>query len=703
MKESKVNYDTLVRTNLKDDSVSIPERETAKVGFTFLAPFFSGKGLNNRIMTISGPGSFDSTFGSDSDNTRKYGHGALIAREVLAGGGTVSGCRLMPENATKSGLILGTWVCGTIIPDQPQYKRNIYGNFVLDNAGDKVQRSEVPSEGEDPVAVTATAVDVAFGSIPYDFTKTEEVNMTPSSKTIEIKTVSKVWTFYPLVAIKNIGTGKCGNDVGVTIARSSERDGRRNDGRRYDLNVFETTPKGVQVGLGSNFEALTFSFNKDAVKIEGSDISDALDVAFEDYNKDYPLPIEIVYAYDNFDDLTELLGEYFTGDDEMIDVVSFRDVKGNPYDRIIEPTGDDAFTAAINIESSTQLLVGGTDGDIDPKIVLANAVIEFNALDDVEKVKDVVLPGGLVVSDVTGPSIIDAQVVVNNTRTQLLMDFFRGKIDDNLFDSRIINCGIALDAWFPTEVKKVMVGDFLSKVRDDVFVYLDLGPSCKDLSTAESIALDLSNSVGTPYGTVAINIHSGRTTNRSRNIRTTGNYEIASALTELYNFRGDYTVHAGYFSGRVRNMEFDFYPKIIEDNLQLQPLEDLNLLFARRLGEKKDAHFMSDDSMYNVDFSKLGSIRNLIFAGTVMRTLRKVLIRYSFHPNNALGAIDGATRELDKIFAGKHFNPELPISFKIFQTKNDKANETATVDLGISFPDTIKKWNSTIHAKRAEA
>ena len=109
---------------------------------------------------------------------------------------------------------------------------------------------------------------------------------------------------------------------------------------------------------------------------------------------------------------------------------------------------------------------------------------------------------------------------------------------------------------------------------------------------------------------------------------------------------------------------------------------------------------MSDDSQYKTEYSVLGSTRNLIFAGEVIRTVRKVLVKYSFHPENAAGAIPQATNELNTLFAGRWFPNGIPISFTIFQTRNDKINKTASVNLSIQFPDVIETWNVTITANR---
>ena len=147
-------------------------------------------------------------------------------------------------------------------------------------------------------------------------------------------------------------------------------------------------------------------------------------------------------------------------------------------------------------------------------------------------------------------------------------------------------------------------------------------------------------------------------------------------------------------------MKFDFTPKVVKGNLQLQPLEDNNLLFAMQLDRTSNVYWMSDASQYTTQYSVLGSFRNLLFAGEVIRTIHKILVKYSFYPGDAPAAIPAATTDLKTTFSGPFFPSNIPITFQIFQTRNDKINGEGSVALEIQFPDVIKRWNTTITVNR---
>lgn len=628
-----VNHDTFVNVNLIDESVIPPDPDPTPVGFSFLQPFFSKKGLDNVIKRFSGSGTFVREYGNDVDSTNKYGHGGLIAREILSGGGVVDACRLMPQDAKIASVVVGIAIGDhddkkyvRIVSKQFDFTKSVDLNMVtymIDAAGDVI--TEIPSNGSTEAPT--------------------------------------YYTVYPLIIAKAKGRGTYGNEFGIKIELDTSREGRVKDGRRYAVRFFE----GSNI-LGDSFEFVSASFNPAAVAVPGSDIPDSYDIVFERFARIFRLPVDSYYSSENFESIVDELKSHAgltpsleEEEKYMIDIFQGIATKDQDYDDIV-------FESPAASKGIIKFS-GGDDGDI-----FSNEVITEGP-NAGKKKKDVV-------------------------REDLLVAFYSGNIDKNLFDQRIIDAGVTLDAWWPTKVKETMAGIFGQEVRDDIFAYLDLGEGIYDRTTAETAAKGLAASISHPYGSVAINIHNGTTRNRIRNIRTSGNYEIASALPTLYRVQGPFTIHAGYISGRVRNMDFDFYPKVVKDDLEIAPLREAKLIFAMKLDRSDDFFFMSDDSQYNTDFSVLGSTRNLIYAGEVMRTVRKVLVKYSFHPDSAEVAISQATEELNTIFSGRWFPSNLPISFNIFQTRNDKINKTASVSLAIQFPDVVETWKVTITANR---
>lgn len=622
------NHDSFVKANVVDNSVATPTPEPTSVGFSYLQPFFSKKGVDNVIQRFTGIGSFTREYGSDLTNVKKYGHGGLIAAEVLSGGGVVDACRLMPSAAKAAGIVFCVAI-GTfgVAPNTKKYIRIVTKAPV---AGEAANLAPYMIDATGAVITTIPVID-------------PEADPQPTSPTY--------YNVYPLFVATAAGKGTYGNDYGFEITLDTSRDGKNLDGRRYVIRFYD----GSKV-LGDAFDFISASFNPDAVAIPGSEMPDSYDIVYENYKKDYYLPVKSYYSSENFETIVTELQD-FAGltvaetEKVMIDFIHGVALKNQNYANMV--------FESVDYLSGMIKFIGGTDG-------------------------------GLYVD-----GVIDEDTVID-----LLTEFYSGNIDSNLYDARIIDAGITLDAWWPMEVKAVMAGVFCEEVRDDIFVFLDLGKEVSTLTQAKTTAEQVAGYVSHPYGSVAINIHNGKTTNRVKNIRTSGNYEIASGLPTLYRTQGPFTVYAGYQSGRVRNMEFDFYPKVIKNNIEIEPLRENNLIFAMKLDRSKDFFFMSDDSQYKTDFSVLGSCANLIYIGEVIRTIRKVLVKYSFHPESALGAIPQATNELNTLFQGRWFPKKFPITFSIFQTRNDKINKNASVDLAITFPDVIETWKVTITANR---
>jgi len=632
------NHDSFVKATLVDNSVISPTPDPTPVGFTYLQPFFSHKGEDNVIKRFSGIGSFTREYGSDIDAVKKFGHGGLIASEILSGGGVVDGCRLMPTGAKAAGVVLcvGIGSLGEGIAAK-KYVRIITKPVV--SGGELVNLKPYMTDADGVVITVVPVID-------------------PEDPPL---TAPDHYYVYPLVVAYATGRGTYGNDFGMKIELDSARDGKNPDGRRYITRFYDGS-----VILGDAFDFISASFNPDAVAIPGSEIPDSYDIVLDKFKTSFYLPVVSYYSSENYETiLDELKG--FAGltvpDKEkyLIDFLFGVALKNQSYAKIV-------FESVSLLEDGLVSFVGGNDGDLyDETMVDDNGTMRMQ--------KDI-------------------------SREQLLVAFYSGTIDSNIYDARIIDAGITLDAWWPIAVKEAMVGVFGEEVRDDIFVICDLGEGVSTLSQATTAAAGLVSAVGHPYGSVAINIHNGVTRNRVKNIRTSGNYEIASGLPTLYRTKGPFTVYAGYQSGRVRNMTFDFYPKVIKNDIEIKPLRDSNLVFAMKLDRSKDFFFMSDDSQYKTDYSVLGSTRNLIFAGEVIRTVRKVLVKYSFHPENAAGAIPQATTELTTLFSSRWFPNNIPIAFSIFQTRNDKINKNASVNISIEFPDVIETWKVTITANR---
>jgi len=677
---NSVNHDGLVKTTLRDGSILPPTPEATVTGIGYLQPFFSRKGRGNTITRFTGIGAFDSEFGSDVDDVRKYGHGGLIAREVLAGGGIVDACRLMPSDALRASSVL------------------------------KLQITEEEVETTDAVGAVTVKDGATIKLLQTAYSFADGTNYaTNMAPTVDV--TGKVHTF-PLFAFICDGAGEYGNKYYYKIVPSSDRDGKNGDGRRYDVIIYEKLPSGSYERVGSPFETITTALNPNAVVLPGSTVPDSFDVNYPEYKEKYNLPVSINFDVENYEAALEVLRGIDDVDTEvpvieMLDILTCKTVKGLEYASV------KLDTAGIVMSTTMTALSGGTDGDL-----FSKALVYIDA-------------DGEVIANTNGVSALAGKVYYTAadmatlqtgntpatsffrtiskittrgelTRKELLISFYSGEIDQNLFDCRVIESGITLDAWWPLEVKNVMATTFGEQVRDDIYVVCDLGPDIYTANDAEANK-DLISVSSTSHGQVTIVAHNGKTINRVKNVRTSCTYELASSLPKLYRNRGNFTVLSGYFSGKIQNMKLDYYPRVVKDNLEIAPLKDAKLLYALRLDSSDDRYWMNDESMYNTDYSVMNSFRNGIFIGVIIRLFKRILAKYSFHPGNAAGAIPAATLEISTTLSSGYYPSSIPVKFTIFQTKNDKINKTASCDVAIYFPDVIEAFNVTITANRQES
>ena len=261
-----VNHDSFVQTTLEDNSIVTPSPTPTPTGFSFLQPLFSHKGIDNVIQRFDSVGAFEREYGSDICSVKKYGHGGLIAREILSGGGVVDGCRLMPTDAVKASLILciaigtlGVKKTIRIVTKPYKFDDSLDANlnpYMIDNSGTKITAVPV-------VDLTATA--------------------------------PQYFNVYPLIASYAKGSGSYGNDIGLEIKLDTSREGKNKDGRRYSIKCYDGTTI-----LGDAFEFISASFNPAAVTTPSSTTPDSYDVVFDRYSQTFELPVKSFYSPENF-------------------------------------------------------------------------------------------------------------------------------------------------------------------------------------------------------------------------------------------------------------------------------------------------------------------------------------------------------------------------------------------------------------------
>lgn len=153
--------------NLIDNSIATVSNATTIINIlSSIHPVFSSDGKDNKLVEKSSYSEVLTEYGSDFADINKYGQQNLNAQQVLANGGTVYLCRLLPENARTAHLAIKIGV--KAVNSIPLYKRDAYGEYILDDNGDKI-----------PVTVdrvqTSGQVDVKFNKVDTNTVTTPTV------------------------------------------------------------------------------------------------------------------------------------------------------------------------------------------------------------------------------------------------------------------------------------------------------------------------------------------------------------------------------------------------------------------------------------------------------------------------------------------------------------------------------------------------
>lgn len=123
--------------NLVDNSIAtLPTANTVINILSSIHPVFSSDGKDNKLVEMSNYSDVLTQYGSDFADLNKYGQQNLNAQQVLANGGTAYICRLLPENAKTAHIAISIGV--KVVNSIPLYKRDAYGDFLLDDDGNKI-------------------------------------------------------------------------------------------------------------------------------------------------------------------------------------------------------------------------------------------------------------------------------------------------------------------------------------------------------------------------------------------------------------------------------------------------------------------------------------------------------------------------------------------------------------------------------------
>ena len=682
-----------------DNSIATVTATTTLNILPSLHPVFSSDGKDNKIVEMKSFNSVLTNYGSDFADINAYGQQNLNVQQVFDAGGSGYICRLMPSDAAYAHAVIKVGVRKAT--NIPVYKRDGFGEYILDEDGNKVQLTAKQTEtvtvsgpeGQDQDQVVERDVPVTVDGLEIkvfvDHATEEELTKYPS--------VRALTTFFersgedrdgyfvvPMAFVRYYARGKCGGNYGIRIINDFLRDAKVNDGRRYQLFLGKKAPSGVEVlSIGNG---LSFSFNPNAQISKTIATIESLQKIYQ--NNDASLQekqIQIEHYINNYAILTKKIGEIIGGELNLTTGVDpdyeFRFPTNadevdffNGYDR----EGYLFDNVTVNEDSvdlgNYQFLQGGSDGALEGK---------------------------------TGEEL-------EALRTSMLKSFFSGDVDTNNF-MNVLKCdaGIIYDANYSMEVKQAIAG--ILKYRRDICGIFDCGFT-ENLEEAVAIAKGIRTFAESLDGgeNFAICPHCGVTADRVINVRVTGTYEMAYGIHRLYRI-SPFAIYAGQQNGDAGCVRKTIFDWVIEESKPRGYQEKLakqnNLYWAVDLGKAlstpangnytgRNIYFYSNSSLYTERISKLAEFRNGILVNDLRRVVKLILVKYTFDNDGADAAIKKATAELSSKLSTR-YPSNVTINYNLYQSERDKLLNMATCELKVIFPDIFETWTCFIYVERA--
>lgn len=687
---------------LRDNSIRTVENAAATLNILpSLHPVFTSDGKDNVISEENSLNTVLTKYGDDFADINQYGQQNLNAEQVLQAGGTAYLCRLLPANARPAHLVVKFAVKAA--ENIPLYKRNGYGQFILDDNGDKIpvkatQTRTVtdtdPETGaqtertvEEEVDATTTGIEIKVIVESADATTWERY---PSASRLSsyykaVGTDNEGFKVFPMFFLNYYANGKAGNDYGLRIINDFQRDEKVSDGRRYQMFLVKKTSSGVEtLSIGNG---LSFSFNPNATISKTISVIEGLQSIYQNYEGTTEKQLHMDFYYENYaklaKEITEILGQeqlVTDGIDEDYEIRTPESIEDFDFINGYAKDGETFDTVVVSENSvnlgNYQYLKGGNDGD-------------FEGLTEEQDIQ--------------------------NARNVLLKKFFEAEVDQKTF-LNVLKCdaGIIYDANYPMEVKKAMAG--IVNWRRDMCVVFDTGFT-ENLQEAVAVAKQINGFIGSDGSeNFAIVPHAGITVDRTINVRVTGTYEMAYGLTRLYRL-APFSVYAGQQNGDAGCVRKTIFDWVIEQTKPIGYEEKLakqnKLYWATDLGKAlsvvangnytgRNIYFYSNANQYVESVSKVAEFRNSILINDIRRVLKLVLVKYTFDTTGAASAIEKATTELTNKFSSR-YPSNVEIVLNLYQTDRDKLLNLATCEVAVNFPDIFESWTGIIIADRQSA
>lgn len=689
---------------VRDNSIRTVTTATTLSILPSLHAVFASDGKDNVISEETNFNDVLTKYGDDFTDINAYGQQNLNVQQVFEGGGTAYICRLLPDDARTAHLVFKVGV--KAVTDIPLYQRDMYGEYKLDDDGNKipvtvnktVTSTQINSEtGVEETVTSVEQVPATTNGIKFKIfveSATEELlkdHGKPSQLSSLMQTVSTAedpdggsdYKVIPLFFMYYYGNGKCGKNYGIKIINDFKRDAKVTDGRRYQMFLAKKTSSGAEVlSIGNG---LSFSFNPYATISKTIDTSESLEKIYQNYSGKTQKQIQIDFYQNNYTTLTDFIGEILEAgsvitegiseDFELqapssvdeIDFINGYDRSGYKFDNIV--IADDSADL-----SNYQYMEGGSDGSL-----------ETATGDELEAIK-----------------------------TSLLKKFYSADIDTAKFmDVLKCDAGITYDANYPMEVKKAMAG--MIQWRRDLCGVFDCGFT-ENLDEAVAVAKTISTFASDTDGgeNFAIVPHCGITCDRTINVRVTGTYEFAYGLHRLYRI-SPFSIYAGQQNGDagcVRKTIFDWVieeckpkgwqEKVARENRLYWAVDLDKALSSVATGNvtERNVYFYSNASLYPETISKLAEFRNGILTNDIRRVLKLILVKYTFDNDGAESAIEKARAEIVKKFSAR-YPSNVTINANLYQTDRDKLLNMATCEVTVTFPDIFETWSCVITTDRA--
>ena len=478
--------------------------------------------------------------------------------------------------------------------------------------------------------------------------------------------------FYPLFTVYYFSKGKGGNNFAYHISRQTTRDKKSVDGRRYTMYFYELLSTGSYKSMYDG-EDFNFSFNKSAVYSTTDSTSEYLGEIYTNIDDSSDeKPIQMIVYNDSYEALLNAIVAAGANEEDSkydIDILNAIFKNGNPYNRIIQAVD------TIDLDNTYITLDGGTDGSIEVGATVGNGVVVTEASAKAKK-------------------------------EELLNNFFSCTIDDDIYDEKITDIDILPDENYPDSVKHTILSTF-SQARPDIHLAMDFGANVKTAEEAIAKSRELSTYVNNEWSFMAsfygqAGLLNDTEVDGSPRV-VTATYDWAAGLADNFaSAGGAFQMRAGSKRGRVKYFKPYWVGKKNKQNT-LETLEELHINNIQYLNKARDMVYMLEDTQYEIDLSKMMSVRNSIVVGRLIRMCAGILPYYKYDEENIDTTMKNVQNDLEKNVSLANIPASIKVAFDVYQTKADVKEENAHVGITVEFPDYIKKFHVEIKAKRPTA